>query len=93
MRVVARRSVWRRPMTGSVTDPDLSGGLNPRATRKFRKMTYADRRPKEIKNREYRVGVTPESVAEVVHHGRKVLVETKAGSGIAGVDDRIPQPR
>jgi alanine dehydrogenase len=43
--------------------------------------------PKEIKVHEYRVGLTPGSVRELVHHGHKVLVETNAGSGI-GVDDR-----
>jgi alanine dehydrogenase len=42
--------------------------------------------PKEIKNHEYRVGLTPESVAEVVANGHKVIVETKAGEGI-GADD------
>ena len=38
--------------------------------------------PKEIKNHEYRVGLIPSSVRELIHHGHKVLVETKAGAGI-----------
>ena len=38
--------------------------------------------PKEIKVHEYRVGLTPASVAELVAHGHEVFVETKAGSGI-----------
>src|SRR5881394_4044602 len=38
--------------------------------------------PKEIKVHEYRVGLTPASVAELVAHGHEVLVETKAGDGI-----------
>ncbi len=38
--------------------------------------------PKEIKNHEYRVGLTPASVAELVHAGHEVIVETKAGMGI-----------
>ncbi len=38
--------------------------------------------PKEIKVHEYRVGLTPGSVAELVHHGHQVLVETSAGAGI-----------
>ncbi|MES2903041.1 MAG: alanine dehydrogenase [Pseudomonadota bacterium] len=38
--------------------------------------------PKEIKNHEYRVGMTPASVAELVACGHDVLVETKAGMGI-----------
>ncbi len=42
--------------------------------------------PKEIKNHEYRVGLTPDSVQEFVVHGHQVLVETRAGIGI-GCDD------
>ncbi|MBB4574483.1 alanine dehydrogenase [Rhizobium lentis] len=42
--------------------------------------------PKEIKNHEYRVGLTPASVREYVAHGHDVWVETKAGAGI-GADD------
>ena len=38
--------------------------------------------PKEIKNHEYRVGLTPASVAELVANGHEVFVETKAGEGI-----------
>ena len=42
--------------------------------------------PKEIKNHEYRVGLTPAAVREYAAHGHEVLVETKAGAGI-GADD------
>jgi len=42
--------------------------------------------PKEIKVKEFRVGMTPTSVREVIHHGHKVIVETNAGAGI-GMDD------
>lgn len=38
--------------------------------------------PKEIKNHEYRVGLTPPSVAELVAAGHEVIVETRAGAGI-----------
>ena len=38
--------------------------------------------PKEIKVHEYRVGLTPASVAELVAHGHEVVVETHAGNGI-----------
>jgi alanine dehydrogenase len=38
--------------------------------------------PKEIKVHEYRVGLTPASVAELVAHGHELFVETKAGTGI-----------
>ena len=37
--------------------------------------------PKEIKDNEFRVGLTPSSVAELVHHGHAVLVERGAGAG------------
>ncbi|MGF1612189.1 MAG: alanine dehydrogenase [Kiloniellales bacterium] len=43
--------------------------------------------PKEIKNHEYRVGLVPSSVRELVHHGHKVMVETKAGGGIGFEDE------
>jgi alanine dehydrogenase len=42
--------------------------------------------PKEIKNHEYRVGLTPESVAELIAHGHGVIVETGAGAGIGAED-------
>ncbi|NQW11539.1 MAG: alanine dehydrogenase, partial [Alphaproteobacteria bacterium] len=42
--------------------------------------------PKEIKNHEYRVGLVPSSVRELVLHGHEVVVETHAGYGI-GLDD------
>ena len=38
--------------------------------------------PKEIKNHEYRVGMVPASVRELVNHGHQVFVETDAGMGI-----------
>jgi len=38
--------------------------------------------PKEIKNHEYRVGLTPASAAELVSAGHQVVVETGAGKGI-----------
>src|SRR3569623_2763473 len=38
--------------------------------------------PKEIKVHEYRVGLTPASVAELIAHGHEVVVETGAGKGI-----------
>ena len=43
--------------------------------------------PREIKNHEYRVGLTPESARELVVHGHRVLVQTGAGEGI-GAHDR-----
>jgi alanine dehydrogenase len=43
--------------------------------------------PKEIKTHEYRVGLVPASVRELIVNGHKVLVETNAGGGI-GFDDK-----
>ena len=37
---------------------------------------------KEVKNHEYRVGLTPESVRELVANGHEVWVEAGAGAGI-----------
>ena len=42
--------------------------------------------PKEIKNHEYRVGMSPASVREMVKHGHSVMVETNAGVGIGATD-------
>ena len=42
--------------------------------------------PKEIKDNEFRVGLTPNSAAELVHHGHEVIVETGAGIG-SGLSD------
>ena len=42
--------------------------------------------PKEIKDHEYRVGLTPASVRELVYHNHQILVESSAGAGI-GMDD------
>lgn len=43
--------------------------------------------PREIKNHEYRVGLTPSSVRELTRHGHAVLVEQAAGKGIGVSDD------
>lgn len=43
--------------------------------------------PKEIKNHEYRVGLTPESVFELTTRGHDVFVEKGAGLGIGASDD------
>jgi alanine dehydrogenase len=43
--------------------------------------------PKEIKIHEYRVGLTPSSVAELTGAGHQVTVETGAGMGIDFSDD------
>ena len=43
--------------------------------------------PKEIKNHEYRVGLTPASVRELCAHGHTVLVQTGAGAAIGLSDE------
>ncbi len=42
--------------------------------------------PKEIKNHEYRVGMTPTSIREAVRHGHTAWVEKNAGNGIGATD-------
>lgn len=44
--------------------------------------------PKEIKNHEYRVGLTPSSVMELVKHGHQVIIERNAGAGVDFSDDQ-----
>ncbi|MGH8442257.1 MAG: alanine dehydrogenase [Nevskiaceae bacterium] len=44
--------------------------------------------PKEIKNHEYRVGLTPAGVRELAERGHDVLVEKGAGGGIGIADDQ-----
>jgi alanine dehydrogenase len=47
--------------------------------------------PKEIKNHEYRVGLTPAAVKEFVSHGHSVIVETNAGTAISFTDELYEQ--
>lgn len=42
--------------------------------------------PKEIKVREYRVGLVPANVRELIDHGHQVIVEAGAGAGV-GLSD------
>jgi alanine dehydrogenase len=43
--------------------------------------------PKEVKNHEYRVAITPAGVHELVTHGHDVVVEADAGLGSSITDD------
>jgi alanine dehydrogenase len=43
--------------------------------------------PKEIKTREYRVGITPAAARQAVANGHKVIVETGAGAGAGFADE------
>ncbi|OXI29855.1 alanine dehydrogenase [Burkholderia sp. AU16741] len=43
--------------------------------------------PKEIKNHEYRVGLTPAGARELTRHGHRVLVQRGAGTAIGLLDD------
>ncbi|PTY36267.1 alanine dehydrogenase [Saccharospirillum sp. MSK14-1] len=43
--------------------------------------------PKEIKNHEYRVGLTPSAARELIHHGHQVAIETSAGASIGFSDE------
>lgn len=44
--------------------------------------------PKEVKNNEFRVGLTPQNVAQLTHIGHEVFVETKAGQGSGYSDEQ-----
>ena len=44
--------------------------------------------PKEIKNHEYRVGLTPESAYELTSQGNEVWIESGAGLGIDATDEQ-----
>ena len=68
-----------------VHPPEEWRSLRNDQTGKERKMRVGC--PKEIKNHEYRVGLTPGAVREYVAHGHEVLIETKAGAGIGADDD------
>ncbi|MFG1695953.1 alanine dehydrogenase [Nonomuraea sp. NPDC049309] len=56
--------------------------------------------PREVKNSEYRVALTPAGVHELVRHGHQVLVERQAGVGSAIPDEQyaaagavlVPEP-
>lgn len=43
--------------------------------------------PKEIKTEENRIGLTPASVRELIHHGHQVMVQSGGGAGIGIHDD------
>lgn len=43
--------------------------------------------PTEIKDNEYRVAITPDGVAELVHRGARVVVQSGAGIGAGITDD------
>ena len=47
--------------------------------------------PKEIKNHEYRVSITPNSAQEIILQGHQVLIETQAGAGIGFSDENYLQ--
>ena len=44
--------------------------------------------PREIKNNEYRIGLTPAGVKELVHHGHEVIVQRDGGAAIGFDDDQ-----
>src|SRR6478752_2229116 len=45
--------------------------------------------PKEVKNHEYRVAITPAGVHELVAHGHDVVVQADAGIGSSITDDEF----
>ena len=45
--------------------------------------------PKEVKNHEYRVAITPAGVHEFTRHGHQVLIERSAGAGSSITDEEF----
>jgi alanine dehydrogenase len=45
--------------------------------------------PREVKNHEYRVAITPAGVLELTRNGHEVFVETEAGAGSSITDDEF----
>ena len=48
--------------------------------------------PREIKNHEYRVAITPAGVHELVRGGHQVLIEAGAGEGSSIPDEDFVRP-
>lgn len=49
--------------------------------------------PKEIKNNENRVGMTPAGVAEFIRHGHEVMVQHTAGENSGFADEAYEKGR
>src|SRR3954447_3507168 len=47
--------------------------------------------PREVKNNEYRVAITPAGVHELVRHGHEVYVEQDAGTGSPRARRALPR--
>src|SRR5918911_5454904 len=76
-------SVLRRPRPPYRETPLPEPGGRPIIARRRRMRVGV---PREVKTQEYRVGLVPGSVRELVHHGHGVIVQTGAGFGI-GISD------
>ena len=49
--------------------------------------------PKEIKNHEYRIGLTPSGARELVANGHQVIVQRDGGKAMGGVGASFPRVR
>jgi alanine dehydrogenase len=47
--------------------------------------------PKEVKDQEGRVSMQPDGVAELIHHGHEVVVQTGAGTGSGFADEEFKE--
>ena len=47
--------------------------------------------PKEVKNNESRIGLTPDSVKTLVNAGHEILIQKNAGANIGFLDDQYIQ--
>ena len=68
---------------GSTGAPAAATSLVPTSRRPDPKVGI----PREVKNNEYRVAITPSGVHELVVHGHEVFVEKDAGVGSSITDE------
>src|SRR5918995_4453803 len=61
------------------------------ATRERKAMATVVGIPKEIKDMEGRVSMQPDGVAELVHHGHEVIVQSGAGAGAGFTDEEYTE--
>ena len=72
---------WLRCKSSEYPDIPALLRLARRAPQHLKLRTYFCANPKEIKDNEYRAGITPGGVRQLAQAGHQVLVETGAGEG------------
>ena len=90
-----RRAAGRLPGRAGARRPGADRGAHRPAARSGRQRGLREARvgvmkvgvPKEVKNHEYRVAITPIGVHELVAHGHEVVIQKDAGVGSSITDD------